>query len=90
MAKAVVDPEELRRFAQALRRFTSGLGQQMTVMQGMMSQLGETWRDQEHAKFATEFDAIMRSLARFNEVADAQVPLLLKKADKIDEYFNSR
>ncbi|HYD01565.1 MAG TPA: WXG100 family type VII secretion target [Phycisphaerales bacterium] len=90
MAKAVVDPEELRRFAQALRRFTQGVTQQMTAMQGMMNQLGETWRDQEHAKFATEFEAIMRSMGRFNEVADAQVPLLMKKAEKIEDYFNSR
>lgn len=90
MAKAVVDPEELRRFAQALRRFTASVTQQMTAMQGMMNQLGETWRDQEHAKFAVEFEAIMRSMGRFNEVADAQVPLLMKKAEKIEDYFNSR
>jgi WXG100 family type VII secretion target len=90
VAKAIVDPEELRRFAQGLKRFTTTLNQQMQALQGQMNQLGETWRDQEHAKFASEFEAVMRSLARFNEAADQQVPALLKKAEKIEEYLNQR
>jgi uncharacterized protein YukE len=90
MAKAIVDPEELRRFAQALKRFTTGLSQQSTQLTAMMGQLGETWRDQEHAKFAAEFEAVMRAIARFNEAADGQVPVLLRKAEKIEEYLNQR
>jgi uncharacterized protein YukE len=90
MAKAIVDPEELRRFAHDLKRFTGGLAQQMTALQGRMNNLGETWRDQEHAKFATEFESTMKIIARFNDLAQQQVPFLIKKAEKIEEYLNQR
>lgn len=90
MAKAVVDPEELRRFALALKRFTGGLSQQTGQLSGMMTQLGETWRDQEHAKFAAEFELVLRAIGRFGEAAEAQVPVLIRKAEKIEEYLNQR
>jgi uncharacterized protein YukE len=90
MAKAVVDPEELRRFAVALKRFTTGVNQQMSQLHAMMGQLAETWRDQEHAKFAAEFEQTLRALARFTDVADQQAPMLMKKADRIDDYLNQR
>jgi len=64
MAKAVVDPEELRQFAMSLKKFLAGLNQQMTSMQAQMNNLGQTWRDQEHARFAAEFEETMPSTRR--------------------------
>ncbi len=58
MAKAVVDPGELRRFAHDLKRFNNAVREQMTSLMGRMNELGETWRDQEHLKFVQEFDQI--------------------------------
>ncbi|MEM9083017.1 MAG: WXG100 family type VII secretion target [Planctomycetota bacterium] len=90
MAKAVADPEEIRRFAQTLKRFSSGMAQQMTQVGGQMNNLSQSWRDQEQAKFQGEFDQTMRQLARFQEVIDEQVPFLLRKADRLEDYLKQR
>ncbi len=90
MAKAMVDPEELRRFALDLKRFVQMLEQQTAAMNGRMANLGQSWRDQEHDKFAEQFDATMKVLARFTNTAGEHVPVLLRKAEKIEEYLNQR
>jgi uncharacterized protein YukE len=90
MAKAVVDPAELRRFAQDLKRFNTTLRDQMAVLQARLTELGQTWRDQEQVKFAEEFDQTMRVLVRFSDAADRHIPFLLRKAEKIEEYLNQR
>lgn len=90
MSKAIVDPAELRRFAADLRRFNQNLHGQMSVLSGRLSALSATWRDQEQVKFAEQFEATMRTLTRFIEASEQHVPVLLKKAEKIEEYLNQR
>jgi len=90
MAKAVADPDELRHFAHALKKFTGRLQGEMTAMQGALSNLGGTWRDQEFQKFASEFEDTMRQLQRFGVSCEEHVPFLLRKADKLDEYLQQR
>jgi uncharacterized protein YukE len=90
MAKAVADPEEIRKFAQMLKRFGTGMEQQMTQLNGQMSNLSQSWRDQEQVKFQKEFEDTMRQLMRFREAIDQQVPFLLRKADRLDEYLRQR
>lgn len=90
MAKAVADPDELRQFAAALKKFTDGLAEGMTSLNGRMNALGQTWRDQEHDKFLIEYQDTMRALARFKQTAEDHIPFLLRKADRIDEYLRQR
>jgi len=90
MSKAVVDPTELRRFALELKRFNDFLMQQGTVINARMNELGQTWRDQEHLKFAEEFDVTMKQLMRFTAAAEKHIPFLVRKAEKIEEYLNQR
>ncbi|QOI99145.1 MAG: WXG100 family type VII secretion target [Phycisphaeraceae bacterium] len=90
MSKAVVDPGELRRFAQDLKRFNVNLMNQLAALQGRLNDLGQTWRDHEHTKFVEEFEGTMKALARFTENADKHIPFLLRKAEKIEEYLNQR
>jgi uncharacterized protein YukE len=90
MSKAVVDPAELRRFAMDLKRFNSNLIQQMQALQGRLTTLGQTWRDQEQVKFVEQFEATMKTLNRFTDLAEVHVPFLLRKAEKIEEYLNQR
>ena len=59
-------------------------------MQARFAALSQTWRDQEQRKFAEEFEQVMRSLARFTKVSDEQVPFLIRKADRIEEYLSQR
>ena len=90
MARAIVDPEELRRFAIELKRFNGDLQGQVASIHRQFGKLGETWRDQEHAKFAEDFEKMVRALSKFVEESDKQVPLLLRKAERIQDYLDQR
>ena len=87
MPQAVVDPEELRQFAQSLKRFNTQLRERAAALAGQLNALNSTWRDQEHKKFAEQFESNMKVLLRFTETADQHVPYLLRKAEHIDEYL---
>lgn len=88
MAKAIVDPDDLCRFAAELKRFNGELQTQLVNIHRQFAKLGETWRDQEHAKFAADFEHMIRVLAKFAEASDKQVPLLLRKAESIRDYLD--
>ncbi len=90
MAQAIVDPDELRRFARNLDRFNNDLQQQMQVLRGQMKNLGQTWRDQEHDKFLQQFDETMLVMNRFIDVASEQIPVLLRKAERAEDYLRQR
>lgn len=90
MAKAVADPNELRRFAADLKRFNSDLQGSMQSLQGRMGTLSQSWRDQEQAKFEEEFDATLKTLARFLKTTEVHIPFLLRKAQRIEDYLQQR
>jgi len=90
MAQAVVDPAELRRFAQNLKRFNAELQNGMAVLHGQLVGLGDTWRDQEHIKFTQEFEQTMQALERYMEVGNEHIAYLLRKAERIDEYLQQK
>ena len=89
MPQAVVDPEELRRFAQRLKKFNSDLQHQATLLGNQLASLGSTWRDQEHKKFVEQFDQQMKVISRFTEATDQYIPYLLRKDDHIEHYLQS-
>ena len=89
MAQAVVDPEELRQFAQSLKKFNNNLRERAQSLANQLAALNATWRDQEHKKFAEQFDTNMKILLRFSEQADQYVPYLLRKAEHIEDYLQS-
>ena len=90
MAQAVMDPEQVRRFADELKRFNADLQDKVASLQARFAALGDTWQDQEQAKFAEEFVQIMKALKKFVEVSNQQAPYLLRKAQRIEEYLNQR
>ena len=90
MAKAIIEPAEVRRFANELKRFNIELQNQTTSLQGRFSALGESWQDQEQTKFADEFVQTMKVLKKFIETSNRHVPYLMKKAERIEEYLNQR
>ena len=90
MAQAVMDPEQVRRFADELKRFNADLQDKVASLQARFAALGDTWQDQEQAKFADEFAQIMKALKKFVEVSNQQAPYLLRKAQRIEEYLNQR
>ena len=90
MAQAIVDPVELKRFAHNLRQFTGELRDRLLGLHSQFTALGDTWRDQEHEKFAQEFDQLMHVIGAFIEVADLHIPFLMRKAERIEEYLQQR
>ena len=87
MAQAIVDPEQLRQFAALLRRYNQQLRDSTTTLTQALGRLSETWRDQEHHKFADEFDEQLRQVQRLVERSELHIPYLLKKAELIEQYL---
>ncbi len=90
MAQAIVDPQELRRFAVNLRQFNAELLNQMTVIHGQLVGLGSSWRDKEHDKFVEEFEQTLQVVKRFVDSTNQHIPFLLRKAERIEEYLQQR
>jgi uncharacterized protein YukE len=90
MSQAIVDPDEVRRFAQNLKQFNTELRDRLAVLHGQLLNLGDSWRDQEHDKFAEEFAQTTRVIEAFVETADQHIPFLLRKAERIEEYLQQR
>jgi uncharacterized protein YukE len=90
MSQAIVDPNELRRFAQNLDRFSNELESQMLMLRGQLNNLGQSWRDQEHEKFSQEFDQTLLVTSRFLEAARLHVPFLMRKAERVEDYLRQR
>jgi WXG100 family type VII secretion target len=90
MPQAIVDPEEVRRFAHNLKQFSNDLQNRLQVLHGQMVNLGATWRDQEHERFADEFEQTLAALNRFIEATAQHIPFLLRKAERIEEYLRQR
>jgi uncharacterized protein YukE len=90
MAQAIMDPEEVRRFAKELKRFNDDVQVRASALQSRFHALSSTWQDQEHEKFAEEFIATMKVLRKFTEVSETQTPYLLRKAQRIEEYLGQR
>ncbi len=90
MAKAVVNPEELRRFAFELKQFNTEVQAQITGINRRFVKLTETWQDQEQAKFAEQFEQMTRNLSKFMDASEKHIPFLMRKAERIQEYLDQR
>jgi len=90
MPQAMMDPEQVRRFADELQRFNRDLQNRMGSLQARFSALGDSWQDQEHTKFSDEFKQTVKALKKFVEMSDQHVPYLLRKAQRIEEYLKQR
>ena len=90
MAQAIIDPEQVRHFAEELKRFNIDLQNRMASLQARFASLGDSWQDQEHHKFSEEFKQTMKALKKFVEVSNQHTPYLLRKAQRIEEYLSQR
>lgn len=87
MAKANVDPAQLRRFARDLSRFNGDLETLMNGLSSRLRGLEKDWNDQEQRKFTQEFDLTMKTLSRFLDASSQHVSFLMKKAHHVEEYL---
>ena len=90
MPQAIMDPEEVRRFAEELKRFNIDLQNRISSLQARFAALGDTWNDQEHSRFSEEFRQTMKALRKFVDVSNQHTPYLLRKARRIEDYLSQR
>lgn len=90
MSKAIADPAEMRRFANALKVFNGDLQNRMQVLHSQLGALSQTWRDQENLKFVQEFEQTMVAIKRFVEASNEHIPFLMRKAERVEEYLTQR
>src|SRR5262245_31826280 len=90
MAQAIVDPAEIRRFAHNLKVFNGDVRADLSSLHTQLLALGDTWRDQEHDRFRTEFEQTVHVLEKFLDIAEEHVPFLLRKAERIEDYLQQR
>ncbi len=90
MPQAIMDPEEVRRFAKELKRFNDDVQVRASALQARFAALGSSWQDQEADKFSEEFISTMKVLKKFVEVSEHHTPYLLRKAQRIEEYLNQK
>jgi uncharacterized protein YukE len=90
MAQAIMDPEEVRRFAAELKRFNDDTQMKASSLQARFAALGATWQDQDFEKFAEEFISTMKVLRKFMETSEKHTPYLLRKAQRIEQYLDQR
>ncbi len=88
MAQAIMDPEEVRRFAAELKRFNDDVQSRASSLQARFAALGTTWQDQDHEEFAEEFVTTMKVLKKFVEVSEKHTPYLMRKAQRIEQYLD--
>ena len=90
MAKAHVDPNELRRFAADLNRFNNELQGLISGLHGRLRALESTWRDQEQRKFTEAFEQTVKALGGFLDASHQHASFLAKKAGLIEDYLKQR
>jgi len=90
MPQAIVDPEELRQFAQSLKKFSADIQIRINLLGVQLGTLSKTWRDQEQKKFTEEFAHQVKGLSRLIEVIDEHIPYLFRKAEIIEESLHQR
>jgi uncharacterized protein YukE len=90
MSQAIIDPEEVRRFAAELKRFNGDLRERSASLMARFTALGDTWQDQEQEKFSGEFVQLMKTLKSFLELSERHTPYLLRKAERIQQYLDQR
>jgi uncharacterized protein YukE len=87
MPQAIVNPEEVERFAQ---QFNEQLRQNISQLNGQFKNLGSTWQDQENQKFAHEYQQTMKVIERFLQISNEHIPFLQRKAQRARDYLNQR
>lgn len=87
MPQVIIDPEDMRTFARKLQSFNAKLQGDFASLHTQFKVLGETWRDQEQANFAREFDQTSKAIRQFLDASRKYVPFLVGKAEAAEAYL---
>lgn len=87
MSQVHGNPEDMRRFAQALNRFVSQLDSEVKRIDGQARQVGETWNDAQYQKFMQDWLQTLTAIKRFIGDAPQYAQYVSKKAADLDQYL---
>lgn len=87
MAQVHGNPEEMRRFAAALHKFTEDLNASTRRIDGASRAVGSSWNDSEYRKFMQEWQQTLQSLRRFLADAPKYEKYVLNKATALENYL---
>ena len=90
MPKAIVNPDEVRRFAAFLETTAATLRHRKSAVSSGSTSLRAVWRDQKYAQFERVLSESMSGLDRFLKYAEDYAQYLRKKAEKVDRYLKQR
>lgn len=90
MSKAIVNPDELRRFATFLNIMTEYVMSRKSSLNNSFANLNEVWRDQKYAQFQRLFTETMASIDQFCRHAEVYAQYLRRKAELADRYLERR
>jgi uncharacterized protein YukE len=82
MSGVFTDPDKLEAFSNALKGYDSFVRQRLSAVQMRLSQLGDTWRDQEYRRFADDFRKTQAQLAELSRVLEEIAPQLKADAER--------
>ena len=89
MAQAIGDPDELERFAHSLQQFVDSLNESVAKLDGAFASLGDTWQDEQRARFEEDYKALLQQLHQFKGNAEEQIPHLDALASRLRDYLQS-
>lgn len=90
MAQAIVDPQDVLKFARTLRTYTQDVSYKTSDLHSGLNCLGGTWRDQEYHKFAKELETAVRAIKRLLATGDDYHRYLVRKAEAAQAYLDKR
>ena len=84
------NPDEMRQFANHLNKLASDLRGLKDSTRAKMNQLSQSWRDNENAQFAQQFEHDIKPLEKLVRTAEEYSSFLKKKAATLDVYLNTK
>lgn len=90
MSQAIVDPDEVRRFAAKLQEMAAYLQNRKNHVKSSFSDLHDVWRDQKYSQFDRIFSEAATRLDQFLRYSEMYADYLKKKAQKADQYLEGR
>ena len=85
MARVLVEPEDLREFANGIRKYLDTVESETNNLKNIFDKL--EWNDQKTEEFSKRLDELLRILEHFKEGAEEEIPYLLQQAETLEEYL---
>jgi len=90
MSDVHANPEEMRAFATHLVQFSQEVEHLHATTVSRMSQLNESWRDQENAEFVARYHQVVQPLIPLIEALQEYSLFLHRKSAALDEFLNMK